>query len=93
MLDAVQRLDNENIVIVTYSAPFKPGTDIAQAQEQIAALLPDVKGTLYRIDDLSQSGMDWNSFVEGIFVATRDVPGSMTDARVQGVLVGENDLV
>ncbi|MEL6525250.1 MAG: hypothetical protein AAFQ07_06020 [Chloroflexota bacterium] len=94
MLASVTKLDDQPIIIVRYQAPFRPQEDISAAQEQIAKLLDDHgQHNMFRIDDLSEAGMDWNSFVEGIFIATRDVPGSMTDTRINGVLVGEDALV
>ena len=93
MLVDVAKIENENIFVVRYAAPFNPNEDIVAAQEQIAALLSSLDGTVYRIDDLSNAKMKWNQFVEGIFVATRDVPGSMVDPRIHGILVGEDDMV
>lgn len=93
MLVDVAQIENENIIIVRYKAPFNPNEDIVAAQEQIATLLPTMGSVAYRIDDLSEAQMSWNQFVDGIFVATRDVPGSMTDPRIQGILVGEYEMV
>lgn len=93
MLVNVAQIENENIIVVRYKAPFNPNIDIVAAQEQIATLLPTIDGVAYRIDDLSEAQMSWNQFVDGIFVATRDVPGSMTDPRIQGILVGEYEMV
>lgn len=93
MLTSVEKLEDQPVIIVRYEAPFKPREDINAAQEQVAALLDAYAHPMFRVDDLSQAGMDWNSFMEGIFVATRDVPGSMTDARVRGILVGEDSLI
>ena len=93
MLVNVAQIENENIIVVRYKAPFNPNIDIVAAQEQIATLLSTIDGVAYRIDDLSEAQMSWNQFVDGIFVATRDVPGSMTDPRIQGILVGEYEMV
>ena len=93
MLIDVQKLADGNIIVVKYTAPFDPQQDIPAAQEQIAEILKHTDGIVYRIDDLSEAEMDWDSFVQGIFAATRDVPGSMVDPRIRGVLVGEYELV
>lgn len=93
MLVSVSKFPNEAIILVKYSAPFFPTKDIVAAQEKIADILSENEGDFYRIDDLSEAEMDWNAFVEGIFIATRDVAGSMTDKRIQGVLVGESSLI
>lgn len=93
MLESVHKLTGENIIVVTYKDPFEPNIDINKAQEHIAGMLDMFDGVVYRIDDLSNSPMSWNTFVEGIFLATRDVPGSMTDPRIQGILVGADDMV
>lgn len=93
MLADVKQVENEFIIIVSYAAPFEPDHDIAAAQRVIADRFLNDEQVWVRIDDLRDAGMDWNTFVEGIFVATRNVPGSMTDPRVQGILVGEDSLV
>jgi len=93
MLKDVQKLPNENIIVVKYKAPFQPIEDIGEAQRQIAEILDAEGQTMYRIDDLSQADMVWNQFVEGIAEATKDVAGSMTDARINGVLVGDYEMV
>lgn len=88
----VEHLEDENIVIVTYDGDENLDYSIAQAQEQIAAMLNVNEGIFYRIDDLSSVEMDWNAFVVGIAAATRPVPGSMTDPRIRGVLIGDYDM-
>lgn len=93
MLVNVEKLSEQSTVIVHYATPFVPKEDIAKAQEQIAKILETHDGSLFRIDDLSKAEMDWSAFVEGIFVATRDVPGSMTDERIHGILVGDYKMV
>lgn len=93
MLVNVEKLSNQPVVVVHYAAPFVPKEDIVNAQEQIATILESHEGTLFRIDDLSKAEMDWNAFLEGIFEATRDVPGSMTDERIHGILVGDYKMV
>jgi len=93
MLVNVHRLTDEPIIVVTYKAPFQPQLDIATAQRQIAAILDLNEGVFFRIDDLSAANMGWNEFVSGINIATQDVPGSMTDARIRGILVGTYEMV
>ena len=88
----VEHLEGENIVIVTYAGDANLSQAIVQAQEQIATILDNHEGIFYRIDDLSKVQMDWNAFVVGIAAATRPVPGSMTDPRIRGVLIGDYDM-
>ena len=88
----VEHLEGKNIVIVSYDGDADLDQAIAQAQAEIAAILENHEGIFYRIDDLSKVQMDWNDFVVGIAAATRPVPGSMTDPRIQGVLVGDYDM-
>lgn len=88
----VEHLEGENIVVVTYDGDADLDQAIAQAQSEIAILLDHHAGIFYRIDDLSKVQMDWNAFVIGIAAATRPVPGSMTDPRIRGVLVGDYDM-
>jgi hypothetical protein len=92
MAMTVEHLEGENIVVVTYDGDVDLGQAIAQAQTKIAAILDDHDGIFYRIDDLSKVEMDWNAFIIGIAIATRPVPGSMTDPRIRGVLVGDYDM-
>lgn len=93
MLESIYVDAEEKTIIVTYKAPFRPEADIVAAQEQIAHILSQHQGRFFRIDDLSEAEMDWNAFVIGIDVATRNIAGSMTDSRIQGILVGEYDMV
>ncbi|MEO0563054.1 MAG: hypothetical protein AAF125_13180 [Chloroflexota bacterium] len=93
MLVSVEKLPNERIIVVQYNAPFEPNQDISAAQSEIAALLDENEGVFFRIDDLSKANMTWQQFVDGIFVATREVPGSMVDARIRGVLVGDDEMI
>jgi hypothetical protein len=88
----VEHLEGENVVIVSYDDDANLNQAIAQAQEQIAVILDNHEGIFYRIDDLSKVQMDWNAFVVGVAAATRPVPGSMTDPRIRGVLVGDYDM-
>ena len=88
----VEHLEGKNIVIVSYDGDANLDQAIAQAQAKIAAILENHEGIFYRIDDLSKVQMDWNAFVVGISAATRPVPGSMTDPRIRGVLVGDYDM-
>lgn len=93
MLVSVTKYPDDPIVVVTYRAPFAPREDITQAQEQIASILGESQAVLFRIDDLSDVDMTWNQFVEGIYVGTREVPGSMVDSRIRGILVGNGEMV
>ncbi len=88
----VEHLEGENIVVVAYDGDADLDQAIAQAQAEIATILNNHEGIFYRIDDLSKVQMDWNAFVVGIATATRPVPGSMTDPRIRGVLVGDYDM-
>ncbi|NDJ36072.1 MAG: hypothetical protein GYB64_15565, partial [Chloroflexi bacterium] len=88
-----EKLSGENIVVVTYTSPWDPRQDIAEAGRQTANVLAQVEGRLYRIDDLRLSGMTFSTFVQGIDEATNGTPGSMVDERVQGILVGTDELV
>ncbi len=92
MTVSVNHLEPENVIVVTYTDASQLDASIMQAQQEIADILAEQDGVFYRIDDLSQAEMDWNAFVVGIAAATRDVPGSMTDARIRGVLVGDYDM-
>lgn len=93
MLQSVEKLRGENIIVVTYSAPFDPPADIGAAQKQIATILKKNPGKFVRIDDLLHAEMTWSLFVLGIQTATVDKPGSMTDPRIHGVLVGDYEMV
>lgn len=93
MLKTVEKLANEAIIVVSYEAPFDPRNDISAAQVQISEILNQTEGILYRIDNLSEAKMNWPQFLEGITVATRDTPGSMTDSRIRGILVGDYEMV
>ncbi len=93
MTVTIKQVPAENIIIVEYQAPFEPRVDIRQAQAEIARIIEANDQMLVRIDDLTRSGMTWSQFIEGIDEATQGVPGSMTDPRISGVLVGDGELL
>lgn len=93
MLDHIEHIEDAHIIVVHYAAPFEPDQDITAAQAQIAGILETTSQPHWRVDVLSEAQMDWSSFVLGIDTATRDVPGSMVDPRIQGILVGDYEMV
>lgn len=93
MLKSVEKLSGENIIVVTYAAPFDPTADIGAAQQQIVEIIKRHPGQFVRIDDLSRAEMTWSQFILGIQTATVQVAGSMTDPHIHGVLVGDYEMV
>ncbi|MGJ3241273.1 MAG: hypothetical protein ACFE0Q_21380 [Anaerolineae bacterium] len=89
---SIEHLQDENIIVVTYGGEVDLSQAIADAQAQIADILDAHEGIFYRIDDLSQVEMDWNALVIGLAEATRPIPGSMTDPRIRGMLIGDYDM-
>lgn len=55
---AVERLETENIIVVSYTAPFK-GEDVITANENVGVLKQQIKGDIYRIADLSGISIPW----------------------------------
>ena len=56
----VNRIENEPIISIRMLAPLNPSEDLANLYRETDALTADITGTIYRIVDWSEAGLDFD---------------------------------
>lgn len=86
------RITNQPIIVVKFLPPFDPVKDLPEATKYSATILNQIKGQLYRIEDMSGVDIDFSNLVMAMAKATEKIPGSMSDSRIEGILVSGQEL-
>jgi hypothetical protein len=86
----VDRLPNEPIIIATLSGDLT--SEIVQEMfAQSATLLDEIGGYAYRITDIQSADISFPDLVLVLSQSTKGQPGSPSDPRICGVLVGTHE--
>jgi hypothetical protein len=93
MSSSVTRQPNEAIVLVKYTEPFKPEVDVAAVNKQVAKLVQEIPGEIYRIADVSAVQFEFSDIVMALNEATRRENGSLRDNRLHSIFVGTGSMV
>ncbi len=83
----VEKLPDEPIIIATLAGDLSIEI-VREMYAQTAQLLADHDGILYRITDIRATEIDFSELVNVLASFTENLPGSPTDPRISGVLVG-----
>ncbi len=90
---SVTRLENEPIIVVTYTDPFIPVEDIPGAHYETSELLRYMPGTIYRVIDARIPKGSLDSLVETLYLSSRGKAGGTADPRIRSILVGTSEIV
>ena len=88
----VERLQNEPIIVITWSDPPNAAKDMPESWKEIdRRIRPDESG-VYTISDLRNLTIDFASIVSGMTLQQEQRPGAANDPRVHSILVGSGIL-
>lgn len=95
MAISATRLPDEPIIIVKYiDPPDPPDEQAAETSHQMSALMKDIEGPVYRINDILDYDLQFSDMVLGMAAEMRGgLPGTVSDSRVHTVTVGSSELV
>lgn len=83
----VERLPNEPIIIATLSGDLT--SDIVQQMfDESSTLMEEIEGKVYRITDIRLTEISFPDLVQVLGRSAHRQPGSPSDPRICGVLVG-----
>ena len=88
----VVKLPDEPIIVLTVTDPFAPQGDLPPAYEEVAEMIEDMPGPIYCLYDLSSVYLGFGDLIVVLGTAIRGTPGSASDPRVRGVIVGYDEL-
>jgi hypothetical protein len=88
----VVKLPDEPIIVLTATDPFAPQEDLLPAYEEVAEMIEDMPGSIYCLYDLSSVYLGFGDLIVVLGTAIRGAPGSASDPRVRGVIVGHDEL-
>lgn len=87
----VERLQQESIVLATLTGTVTPEL-ITEMYAQSAALADEIGGHVYRITDVRECDISFSDLLLALAEASEGQPGSPTDPRITGMLVGTNQM-
>lgn len=90
---SVEKLPDENIVVVTYEPPFDANVDVSQVQAELEAIHAEGDGALYVVGDLSRVTPTVQDLVDSINYTVMRRPVSMRNPDIHLILVGEGSLL
>lgn len=83
----VERLPNEPVIVVTLSGDLN--AQIVQDMfDKSAQFMDEIDGRVYRITDIRATEISFPDLVQVLSRSTSGQPGSSSDPRICGVLVG-----
>lgn len=82
-----KKLDNEPIIIMSFTPPLNLKEDIQKANEDAAKLSKEIKGDIYRIEDVSQIEINFGNLVEAMLVATKGDLGAIGATNLHTIVV------
>ncbi len=89
----VQKMADENIILVAYESPYKV-SETTESMEVIQQIVEQAVGVTYLIVDLSRLNMTFSDMVQGLAASTSGRQGwSVKDPRTRMVVVGANKLI
>lgn len=88
---SIELFSDEPILVATFTEPFKPREDLEKVAQHMVKILEDVPDILWRIDDTTFVEMTFTKLVEAMSAATRSKTGTVTDPRVELILVGTSE--
>jgi hypothetical protein len=92
MLFTVEKLQDEPIVMVTFSPPVGTFSETAETGRavitQVASLIAGIEEPVYRINDFSQVNIHFDQLCMLTNEECQGRAGSLSDPQVRGVIVG-----
>lgn len=88
----VQQVGNEPIMIMTFTG-FVTSEDVLSMSADCAALMDKIGAPTYWILDVSRATSDFKELFNIILTQSRGMPGSATDPRGVGSIVGTHPLI
>ena len=87
MQTTVQPFPGEPIVVTTYSEPYHPEKDIVESNHEINAILKEIDGKIYLINDIREVDFSFSQVVVSMATAFKDRSALPPD-RINGIAVG-----
>jgi hypothetical protein len=89
---SIHRIEYEPIIVFTYTDPFD-SKDVENGNQETARLIAEIKGPVYRIENINALSLDFSAVVEGIGSATiPQMAGTVRDANARFIFVGHGPL-
>ena len=83
----IERIPDEPIIVANCSG-FLTKEDFVGMFTQVNDLMPAMEGTVYRIADYREANTSFMDILKTVQEASKGMPGSTTDPRIQTVWVG-----
>ena len=87
-----QPFPGEPIVVTTYSEPYPPDKDIVEANHQVKAILEQIDGPIYLINDIRSVEFNFSQVVVSMATAFKD-RSSLPPDRIIGIAVGTQSML
>ena len=84
----IEKLPDENIIVVTYTVPFDIQQDTGGAITDTGEMLEGMTPPVLRVSDFSTARLDFSQIVVGMASSIEKKPGAVGDERLIDVLVG-----
>ena len=88
-----QPIDDENIIIIKISDPFKMAETIPELSDILQTKLDSTDGTLYYISDICDATINFADLVSGMGLVFKGGLESFSDSRLHMIVVSESSLV
>jgi hypothetical protein len=88
MKAVVERVGTEPIILVKFATMNYLQSELHDIHKSVAALLEEIEGPCYRIDDFGSMPISTSHLVTAIYEESQARPGSASDPRIRHIIVG-----